>query len=170
MEVQSKGDGQDNKMINVQWDESFFANLGALEATEEERKALNGLHDQLKSVREHLQGKESEIQEWLRTIQKHRTDIEERMAKKRKQEPPAAEAGGGGAAGAAGEPAAQPAAQPAPGAASGADGSPVKEARQARVAAEAERLSQAKFQADVLKSKAKGKGTAATADNDDDLL
>ena len=157
-------------MISVQWDETFFANLGDLEATEEERKALYGLHGQLKTVREHLQGKESEIQERLRTVQKHKTDIEERMAKKRKQAPPAAEAGGGGAAGAAGEPSAQPAAPPAPGAAAAAEGPQVEDGRAARVAAEAERLSLAKFQAEVLKSKAKGKGAAVAAEDDDPSL
>ena len=77
------------KFINVQWDESFFNNLEALDCTPTEKEALQELHQQLQGVKQHLEGKETEIQTWLADMQRHREAIEARMAKKRKTEPPA---------------------------------------------------------------------------------
>ncbi|CAK0868539.1 unnamed protein product, partial [Prorocentrum cordatum] len=79
---------QDNPMISARWDESFFDSLDDSEATETEKTALAGLRDQLKGVKPHLLGKETEIQQWLQMVQAHRMEIEGRLAKKRRQAVP----------------------------------------------------------------------------------
>ncbi|CAK0857585.1 unnamed protein product, partial [Prorocentrum cordatum] len=162
---------RERKMSNVEWDEGFFSNLDELGATEGEKEALEELKGQMQQAKSHLEGKEAEIQAWLAKMAEHKKTISERLAKKRKstegsEQPQATEAPGeatGPAAG-SGPPPTAAAPGPAPPGSSGAPGTKAEAdgAREVALKAEAKRLSEAKFKAAELRTKAAGKGSAAT--------
>jgi len=154
------------RIFKASWGTEFFNKLDDLECEPSERAGRDEIHQRLLATEKEMAAKEAEVRDWLTRMERYRTEIAGRVAKKRKvgtSEPSAPEAaapdgsGANGPASAEGQASAPPPpAQPAAAAAAPAeaassqkgDGAADATGATAAVEAEAKRLSEAKFQAE----------------------
>ena len=155
----TKAEGVDTdgpKLFKLQWDDTFFDQIDGEDATPQELADIQRLKDEFQSVKEHFEGKEKQVAEWVEKTRLLKDQLAERKAKKRKvgEEAVAEEA---------------TAKKEAPKGA-GKPGAKAAETehdaeKELKLKEEASRISEAKFAAAVAKAKAKGKGDAAEKDD-----
>ncbi|CAK0828689.1 unnamed protein product [Prorocentrum cordatum] len=123
------------------WDEAFFSKLEEYECEPQEREELRKLEGELRSARESITSKGSQVEEGKQKMAAMQQEITMRMAKKRRAEQGGAVAGGGGSAQPSGGTASGPTGGPAPAEA------PKVVPTEDEIEKEAQRLSAAKFEA-----------------------